>query len=64
MMAMSEFSLEYNFILLLSCWHRTGTLGVRTKIHSADGDTELCLENNQSVDGDRETVWKMMMDVA
>ena len=25
------------------------------KIHSADGDAELCLENNESVDGDTGT---------
>ena len=30
-------------------------LGVHTKIHSADGDTVLCLENNQKADGDTET---------
>ena len=30
----------------------TGTLGAVTVLHSVDGHTEFCLENNQSVDGD------------
>ena len=34
------------------CLTRTGTLGAVALLHSVDGDTEFCLENNQSVDGD------------
>ena len=31
------------------------SLGVRTKVHSTDGDTVLILENNQQADGDTGT---------